>query len=247
MDKILLPLTLLPIAGGFIFASLWEPIRYQMMRSEGQRLYLQSIYYGGILGISIFTIILFADQGLLKVCKSGENCLELYVIWSFLLSIVLAYPLVCFANRFVDEYKCWIKSLDVIEDVLLKAYADDKPIMVTLKNNKVYVGYVEEIIDPRDGKARHWIGVYMLLSGYRDDKSIVHYTVNYARAVSEVYKTSINSISTNLKKNLLIALPINEIASVHRYDPKIDNAVEKNVDKSLNEAQTEKPPDQHRQ
>jgi len=143
---------------------------------------------------------------------------------------------------------------------LLYASHDSEPVMVSLKNNKVYVGYVTIIADPNQQNDREWIELFLFLSGYRDHESRVHYTLNYSEIAQKVLFPNMSNTTDCSEQNqstaatndqdeidtayqsFMIALPVSEIISVHRYDEQIALMAQQAQDT----AQKEKQHDQHR-
>ncbi|GAB4124624.1 MAG: hypothetical protein Tsb0027_23140 [Wenzhouxiangellaceae bacterium] len=164
----------------------------------------------------------------------------------------------------MNEYVYWSRAVKAneLEKTLLYASHDSEPVMVSLKNNNIYVGYVTMIADTIQQNDRDWVELLIILSGYRDHESRVHYTLNYnviARTVlfsnaSEHRDNNEQNKSQAAKddrddrdetdkayQNFMIALPVSEIISVHRYDEQIALMAQQAQDT----AQTETPDDRH--
>ncbi|MBU1188972.1 MAG: hypothetical protein KKC01_08075 [Gammaproteobacteria bacterium] len=267
MEKLLIPLALLPIVAGFQFGRIWEPTRYQIARSDGQKLYLTSAYYGYFIALALFASICSFDCWILDLCSVHERCFGHFAGVTFVLSPLVAWPAAKLLNLFVNEYDYWSKAVESneLEKTLLYARIDSESVMVTLSNNKVYVGYVTIIADPNQQHDRDWIELFLTLSGYRDGEFRVHYTLNYLEMMAktlfadeqnkeldsnqpEVEAENSESVQQSKQddkdmayQNFMIALPVSEIISVHRYDAKIALLAQQAQDT----AQTETPDDRH--
>ncbi len=261
MDKLLIPLALLPIVAGFIFSRSWEITRYVVARSDGQKLYLTSAYHGYFIALALFASICSFDRWILDLCSVHGRCFGHFAGMTFMLSPLVAWPVAYIMNKFVNEYDYWSKAVvaNELEKTLLYASNDREPVMVSLSNNKIYVGYVTIIADPNQQNDREWIELFLTLSGYRDDKSCVHYTLNYSKIAEDIFFSKSLNVKEDSEEhqseaskhdreeidktyqNFMIALPVSEIISVHRYDEKI--ALLAQQDQGT--AQKETPPDQN--
>lgn len=70
-----------------------------------------------------------------------------------------------------------------LERLVLKSQDTSLPIMVTLQNGKIYVGWPIENISP--GEDRKTLRLSPLLSGYRDDTHQVQFTTDYSVALAK--------------------------------------------------------------
>ncbi len=269
MDKLLIPLALLPVVAGFVFSRTCEITRYQIARSDGQKLYLTSAYHGYFIALGLFSLIWSFDRWMLDLCSLHGRCFGHFSGITFVLSPLISWPVAKLLNLFVNQYDYWSKAVEAneLEKTLLYARIDSEPVMVTMSNNKVYIGYVTIIADPNQQHDRDWIELFLTLSGYRDAEFKVHYTLNYLEIMqstlfadehnneldsneSEVEAENSESVQQGKQddkdmayQNFMIALPVSEIISVHRYDAEIALMAQQAQD----EAQKDKPPDPHRQ
>jgi len=182
MEKLLIPLALLPIVAGYVFASAWEITRYSLARSDGQELYFKSAYYGYALALLSFSVLWLTDRFLIGLCPARGDCFLQLISIAIVSCLLLAKPFACYLNLFTDSDIYWQITLHTeLEKLLLFSVLDSKPIMVSLSNNKVYIGYAVGVADPSHRHDRKWIQLFLILSGYRDAQSKVHYTLNYTQ------------------------------------------------------------------
>lgn len=188
-------LLILPLAGGYFILSnlLWFKYKYQ--RFDTSRLILNSIIAGVIISICSFIVrvlfkIWFPAQ-YFNVCKllnklpfkrTEDNRYLWTLMFGFIAVIILVY-LINGVILFIWKYHGVIsKALDKHGDELEQLFRDSVnqalPVQITLKNEKVYLGLVEKIPEP---KKTNYIVLITLYSGYRqkDTKEMV-LTTSYA-------------------------------------------------------------------
>ncbi|WP_373514604.1 hypothetical protein [Persicitalea sp.] len=195
-------LLLLPLIGGFVLLSHWNFTLYFAKRLDKERLLLYSSLVGAILlGVSFATSIVIASSPDWTACY---YLLKLRKWWAFntpafdysgvsafaLMLGVLGPPVL---NHLWPIKKLWTKEKQgakavrdfgsPLEQLLLKALKEEKNVMVTLTNGKVYIGRVATSLAPEDETS------FSLLpnkSGYREGEKqrlelTTHYDVAYKR------------------------------------------------------------------
>jgi len=73
------------------------------------------------------------------------------------------------------------KHGDELENLFLKSIQEGKQVIITLKNEKVYVGFIESLFEPQE---TNYTVITPLLSGYRDQEKKIHFTTNYLDVVN---------------------------------------------------------------
>jgi len=117
--------------------------------------------------------------------------------------------------------KAIAKAIDRIgnEMELLFKYSCEKKetIQITLKNDKVYVGWVELLPKPSHST---FIRLVPVLSGYRDHTKRFHVTTNYSYVYSEYIKSIKEAKSEEEIDELetTIVIKLDEIISAHLFD-----------------------------
>ncbi|HEX8576309.1 MAG TPA: hypothetical protein VF677_08455, partial [Flavobacterium sp.] len=96
---------------------------------------------------------------------------NLYFLWRFKKSQLIGWA--------VD------KNGDELEKLFKKSVDDALLIQVTLKNDKVYIGYSEIIPIPQK---TNYLTLTPVLSGYRDDKKQLHITTEYFGIIDDFLK-----------------------------------------------------------
>lgn len=214
-------LLLLPLLGGFIFACLWHPTRYYARRNDSYRLlFLSSITGAFLLGIAgIVTLLFFGGDpqhgnhnylpkllhSVIPFPHSGKAVL------AFLLGALMWIPLnflgkLPFFKRYLSKEACLNRAInekdDPLEITLKHALEDEnRLVLVTLGNGKVYVGNVTKNLNP--AYELKTIRLLVAFSGYRDDDTKrVILNFDYAQARNERKKQFIEAGLKEEIKNL---------------------------------------------
>lgn len=224
MDTALL--LVLPLVGGYIFASRWTVTQYIVDREDGHRLYFRAAFYGAFL----FTVAILVRMILISYIDSyqsfEQSAVELYkgalknpdeenqlraltigllalVIGSFLWVPFLWLP------------QSWLRYLynraikyDEFESLISEAAQRVVPVSITMQNNKVYVGFLNETPSP---KQRRFLAVLPLMSGFRDEANgRVKFTTYY----SHIYRKQRHADIEDFR----FALPMEKIQSLNMFD-----------------------------
>src|SRR5690606_14929805 len=180
-------LIILPLLAGYIFLITFNLTRFYNIRVDRQRLVFNALLCS--VGITFFTFIL--DYYILK-----SEFLSFYrgyfselidrivgsnnIIYGFkhlLLTLFISFPLAKFLNLFCSRkfafdftIRKFGSQLDRLFWFSITAKRDeDKLLMLTTKNNKVYIGYVSEISEPL---GESYIRIIPNFSGYRDKDTL---------------------------------------------------------------------------
>ena len=127
---------------------------------------------------------------------------------------ILALVLPCLLNRFEDKRTAAKRAArsngDLVECVLQDAIENGTLVEVSLKNNKAYVGWVQESgVDARDECD---VSLIPIMSGYRDSATLqLVITTNYAQVVSQLRESW---------ENFIVVFPMPEIVLAKPFEPK---------------------------
>lgn len=185
-------LLLFPLVGGYFIISHSEWFRYKTQRLESERLIFNSVIAGCVLlcgcwFLKSLSFIVFEPQ--MIYIKSLMPIKQDYfgvTLISFFISIVL----VLFANLFIDEKKQISLAIDNIGsdlEKMLKFSAEERElILVTLSNDKVYVGICARVPVP---DRTTYFRIIPFFSGYRDSgtKDVV-FTTDYLDVYGDYIK-----------------------------------------------------------
>jgi len=169
-----------PLLGGFLFVSLWYPLRYWTQREQGYKLVFAASIAGGLfLLIATFvTHYLLAIPEVLKLARwwhaivpvpdSGKAFLAFILGATLWLPLNLAGRLFGLNKRRIVDWLIHRKG-DPLELVLWESLAERQLVSVTLKSRKVYVGYVITNINP--AHRIESVRLSLKRSGYRDENT----------------------------------------------------------------------------
>ncbi|MBE9171547.1 hypothetical protein IQ216_00095 [Cyanobium sp. LEGE 06143] len=182
---------LLPLAGGFLFISFWNKTKYNANRSNGQRLILESALWGMLfLGIAYFIIRLL-----------NWMLPAFYPIWHYWIpypqlgppigSLLIGSCLPCILNRFWSEKKENAISYEAFSDyiglVFFRAQTNRKPVMITLRNGKVYIGFIRGCNCPGNHDGGGSLYMQPSMSGYRREETHeMHLTTDYTAILQSI-------------------------------------------------------------
>jgi len=224
-------LVVLPLVGGYIFASRWIVTKYVVDREDGHRLYFRAVFYGVFLfAVALLSRLLLVScidsyehfeaallsfyQGTLKDPKDPSQLNTLVTsLYAFGLGATLWVPFSFLPNQWkLFLYDRAIRSNE-FEMLIAAAARRVIPIAVTMENNKVYVGLLSET--PPPSQQRKSLTILPLMSGFRRaDTSEIKFTTYY----NLIYK-KLDKISPNLTiDDFSIVLPIDKIQSVNMFD-----------------------------
>jgi len=186
---------LIPLLGGYLFASRWNVTQWYSDRWEKERLLLNSATYGLL---CYFAALLIIRGQALWPCVSWLPCLPRWpesippfdYLGVSLLACVIGFLSPTILNLYFTKQKTnkkLIKEEGTLFEILLdSAMRNSRTVMITLKGGKVYVGF--PISFPAPGRAQPMIQILQTLSGYREaDKHRVVFTTNYSRALDEIH------------------------------------------------------------
>ena len=178
---------LLPLLGGYIFLTRSIQFQYFYKRTERQRLIFDSLIWG----IGFFLVAFFACLSVKNLwpdwVRGFTSSLEISIpfFYQALLSLILSIALTFFKNRYDEPNSKWFLA-GVIRETgssfhqdCLTSYANNKPLMITLRGGKVYVGVICELNEP--DPEHSFIRMLLIYSGYRDDKLDVQLISDYNR------------------------------------------------------------------
>lgn len=224
-------IVVLPLVGGYIFASRWIVTKYVVDREDGHRLYFRAAFYGVFLfavallirlllsswfdGYSHVESVLSGElRGTLK--EPNDPALRNTLLTSLFALAIGATLWVPF--EFLPQN--WKRFLfhrairnNEFESLLARAMQNVKPISVTMENSKVYVGLLNESLHP--GVNRKYLTIFPLMSGFRDsNNSKIWFTTFY----NHIYQ-NLDRISPSVSlEDFEIVLPIDHIQSLNMFD-----------------------------
>ena len=112
------------------------------------------------------------------------------------------------------------ESDDDLLKVLYESAKSRKPVLLTLQNRTVYVGYV--VNAPNFERERAAVGLIPLRRGFLREKDLSFvFTMDYVRAYLE------SKIDLH---NFVVAVPLSQITSASLFDPSVEGAIDEPPD-----------------
>lgn len=234
-------LWLFPILSGYYFLTRYVYLKYKYDRIETQRLIFNSVITGSILFMITYLIRVIISLKYPEVINFLHKLLyqlpiqEQPLLWTFVFSFILIIVFTHLLNKILKGCDYFKKQTpvekavddlgDEIERLFKKAAKEELLIQVTLKSNKVYVGFVKYIPPPKES---NYLKIIPLVSGYRNDKTKkVKFNTEYYKAILlyESDEEKYNSFEMD------ITIKQDEILIAHIFDNEVYEAFEKSKEK----------------
>lgn len=212
---------LLPLLGGYLFITNWNRTRFHTKRYAGERL----LFHAAIAGVALLVVSFL-------IVRLGEWIFPVAATWwrlhipfsysgsslgAFLLGLCSWWPLNSFfpleaeAKRAINEWN------DFLEVLLVRAMDQTKQLSVTMKNGKVYIGFVTSNFNP--AYDRKYITILPMGSGYRDPTTqVLTINTDYAAVYQQIIRAN-NEFVISGVDDFMITLPVSEIISANLFDP----------------------------
>jgi len=184
-------LLLLPLLGGFIFTRQWKRTRYYALRSDGYvllfyaascgALFLLAAAFVSYLVASIQTVGTFVAwwHRVVPIEHSGKAAL------AFVMSASLWYPLNWGQKDESQIDRVIQRKQDPLELLLRTAMGEHKLVLLSVKNGKLYVGYIISNLNP--AFPMESLGMLPMMSGYRrSTKKTACFTTFYTSAYDKI-------------------------------------------------------------
>lgn len=225
-------LLLIPVIAGYFVLVYSILFKYNTQRFLQNRLIFESVFVGIV--IVFFGFILRTTIEFFKPTwiSSTLQCLKVFPIkkvdyfWTVLFSSLLAIILVPISNFLIRKrYKNnepigWAvdKNGDEIEKLFKRSVIEGILIQITLKNNKVYIGFSEIIPEPQK---TNYLILTPIVSGYRDNETKkLTITTDYFSVVEDYIKSlAPNQQEVTLNTDIIIRQ--DEILTAGIYEQEI--------------------------
>lgn len=219
-------LLLLPLLGGYLFASGVRPLRFLHQKYDGHRLLLASAAYAVALavaariGVALLAMTSFGERLQTTLAELFRADYTGTALCAFLLG--WASPLLI--NRFfpMDTAVEW--ALDEVGDEITKflywAANAAQPVLLTLDNRKVYVGIVLGATNLSRSEANQAV-LLPLWSGYRRSEDLsIRFTTFYDELYQQVFGEDSDEDADGdpAPEDFAIILPLSRIASATYFD-----------------------------
>lgn len=214
-------LLLLPLCGGYFILLNFSYFKYRYQRLSSQRLLFSSVIAGVFLLFTTLLLRYFIGILFPYLIPVTADFLESHFpvrhidyLWTSCFSFFLAILFTGLSNLivklFVESYKpisyAVKKSGDEIEKLFRISAITGELMQLTLKNNKVYIGFTDIIPVPKE---TNYLTITPVLSGYRNSETKeLMITTDYFK-VLEIYTTQnpdfeIYSIDISIKQDEIL-------------------------------------------
>jgi hypothetical protein len=229
-------LLILPVIGGYYFASYWNFTKFRCAREDGHRLYFRAALYGTFLFLIAYllrTVLLNTSswyvcferleinflQPLLKKSDTGSlpsnpSAVVITAIYALILGLVSWAPLNLIFKKGPSLLRA-VKDND-FERLIQTAVLSRMPLSVTMDNKKVYVGFVVTTSNP--AHARKTLGLLPLVSGYRGNDGRIKLTTFYSTVYETIERNPNDKFSHLSPDDFEIVLPVEKIHSANMFD-----------------------------
>jgi hypothetical protein len=215
-------LLLLPLLGGYIFARKYYRTRYSALRSENYGLLFLAAQYGLVflaiaaVARALWTFLRYLVPPLIIVNNLWHVFFPFDYSGTAILALLLGVTSWRYFNRGLtsdDEVDTSIREKgDPLEVLLKDAMRDTRPVLLTMKSGKVYVGSVTTNFNP--AYEVQSIKIMPILSGYRDPKDqMVTFTTDYFTLLTQIHDQD-PDVTEQDKLDLGTVIPLDEIRSV---------------------------------
>jgi hypothetical protein len=215
-------LLLLPLLGGYIFARKYYRTRYSALRSENHRLLFLAAQYGLLfLGMAatvrgIWMVLRYFYPSLAVVNQLWRIVFPFDFSGTAILAFLLGATSWKYLNRKLNSDREVDNAIrekgDPLEVLLKNAMRDTRPVLLTIKSGKVYVGTVIATVNPAFDIQS--IKIMPILSGYRDAKDqTVTFTTDYFTLLTQIHEQD-PSVSEKDRLDLGTVIPVDEIRSI---------------------------------
>ncbi|NLY64425.1 MAG: hypothetical protein GX070_05645 [Alcaligenaceae bacterium] len=224
------------ILAGYIFTNRYPLARFRQLRSKGWSDYGHLISYGALFSGLGGILVIFLDA--LNIPSFALKNTFNINIHQLLLSIHADYDqvqFVCWATvtlflAFIvgyctDNANNSLKATQKLanenefEKILYTSSKEQRPIQVSLKSGKVYVGIVNQMSVTGDFNKTEYFTIFPLYSGYRDkDKSLLTLTNSYATFYEKLMPGHAQQDWQSLQNNFKTLMIGSEINSMAYFD-----------------------------
>ena len=218
-----LGLFLVPVLGGYLFLTGLNYTRYGVLRKSGYHLFFQSAIAGSVLVVIARPMVVFLNGSLPQIGALWKSYVPFDYSGTVALSVLLGLMFPYVANLFYGkgkaERRAATESGALIELVISESLDRQKPVELSLKNGKSYIGFALGRKIAAFGESD--IALIPMRSGYRDkDTHDLVLTTDYISAIRKCLDEEL--IIPDLRyEDFRIVIPMSEIRSVRIFHPEV--------------------------
>jgi DNA-binding cell septation regulator SpoVG len=222
-------LILIPVLEGFLFVKYCYLTRFRAIRDNGYIILFKSAVCGFFFyGIALFfwrasILDTSANPKISEFLASLNRFLINRDLVPVLLSLILTVITILALNYVLDEDEMKKRVVrqddDALEVTILKVYEEEKYLLVSLNNGKVYVGKVTDTYFRINDEIRSVL-INPLSSGFRDNKDFkVKLNTYYGKIYEQIIE---NPGQFDVKiSDFSVAIRYDNIITVSPFDPQI--------------------------
>ena len=218
-----LGLFLVPVLGGYLFPTRLHYTRYGVLRKSGYHLFFQSAIAGGVLVVIARLAVVFLNDRFPQIGLLWKSYVPFYYSGTVALSVLLGFMFPNLANLLYGKEKAERRAAQesgaLIELVISESLDRQKPVELTLKNGKSYIGFALGRKIAAIGESD--ISLIPIKSGYRDkDTHELVLTTDYISTIRMCLDD--DSMIPDLRfEDFRIAIPMSEVRSVRIFHPEV--------------------------
>ncbi|OYD41157.1 hypothetical protein [Sphingobacterium cellulitidis] len=222
-------LLVLPLAAGYYILTKSFYFKFVTQRLDRQRLFFETVICAVFILIGAFLLKSFIyDQFFTNEFQHSFKKLNPLrttphsgmVGISFLLTVALTHLTNLLANNKKEINKAIKLIGNEFELMASKSFNEKRLVLLTLKNDKFYIGWVKELPIP---SYSNYLRIIPLFSGYRDDEKKLEFTSHYFKAYEKLIHDENKLEDTHL--NIDVVMPISEVITISFYDQDIYDAL----------------------
>lgn len=213
-------LLLLPLVAGYYIFTKSYFFKFKQQRLDQQRLVFESIILAVAASLITYSVRLVyesvASPEFQNIVYNAIPIKSSYTGTSLSI-LLLSITFTEISNLFLDEKKRIIKAIKAIgnefELQLESSFTDNKLLLFTLNNGKIYIAWVKELPIPSVSK---YVRIIPIISGYRDDQKNVVFTTHYLSVYGEYIKDG--KVKSIAELNTDVILNSDDIITVSFFD-----------------------------
>jgi len=227
---------LLPLLGGYVFITYWNYTRFSARRYAGERLLINAALAGVVFLVLSYLTVSFISFNWPGVDRWWRTWVPFEhsgaSLGALLLGATASRVLNLFSKRDKEVRRTISAWNDYLEELLLDAQENTRQVSVTLKNGKVYVGFVVRSFDP--AYDRKYIILLPAMSGFRDQVTHkITFNTDYTRVYQDLIAEDLGRLVRGVWDFQLV-ISVAEIISANlfdwdvyqRFNPPADTAVD---------------------
>lgn len=224
MEWSIAPLLLLGLVAGYVFIQHYEVLRYKVAREDGHKLYFRSAFWGIPVTLATTLLLTLLAKAVLSI-DSWQSLQRLFLNFTdskkeLLIAGLVSSPIMAVGyaklfNLFTNRDKHFQEALkeNEFEMLLVTSTYRGMPVMVSMDDRKVYVGFIYKTGDPAK-QERAYFSMIPIMSGVRNEQGQVGFTTYY----EPIYESGGDEMEHLKVKDFALILPVARLVSARLFD-----------------------------